>query len=155
MKVNLYIEINFQGRLNAGRGSYGVVLECTGGAGNPVTREHYGAVEDTTKNRLLICALICGLSHITKPCNISVYVNSNYITETITQERLTMWAKGGWVVRSEKVKNSDLWIAVLKLLSNHEISAETTREHPYTLYLKNKLTKIEVEFTKDIREESG
>lgn len=154
MNVRMYIEIDFQGRLNAGRGKYGVILECTGGAGNPITREHYGAIEDTTKNRLLISALICGLSHITKPCKLFIYVNSNYITETITQERLTMWEKGGWVVRNEKVKNADLWIQVLQL-SNHKISAETMREHPYTLYLQNKLTKMEIEFTKDIREESG
>ena len=97
---------------NPGIGGWGAVLNYQG-----TTKEIYGGEHDTTNNRMELTAVIQALSHLKKPCQISLYTDSTYV-----QKGMTEWIDG-WVAKKWKnVKNIDLWQQLLDLSKNHQIS---------------------------------
>ncbi len=109
---------------NPGRGGYGTILRCKG-------REKIisGAVPDTTNNRMELTAAIEGLRQLTRPCQVVLTTDSQYLVKGIT-EWIKGWQRSGWKnSKKEPVVNRDLWELLLKLSENHSIRWNWVRGH--------------------------
>lgn len=109
---------------NPGPGGWGVLL-CKG----DIEKELYGGEADTTNNRMELMAAIKGLEALKKPCNVTLYTDSSYVKNGITQ-----WIKG-WIAKNWKaaggkpVKNQDLWQKLLKATQPHQVEWVWVKGH--------------------------
>ena len=111
-------------RGNPGPGGWGVVL--LSGAHE---KELWGGEPATTNNRMELTAAIEALTALTAPCRVSVYTDSTYVRNGIT-EWLPNWVRRGWRTAGRKaVKNQDLWERLAELAGKHEIEWHWVRGH--------------------------
>jgi len=102
---------------NPGAGGWGAILRY-----KDIEKELSGGEENTTNNRMELMAVINALSALKKPCNISLYTDSKYVMNGIT-EWMPNWKQNGWHTahKSKSVKNIDLWQQLDELIKPHEI----------------------------------
>ena len=109
---------------NPGPGGWGVVLRYGD------TEKHlFGGEEETTNNRMELCAAIEGLGALKRPCRVHLYTDSNYVRSGITQW-MANWKRNGWRTAGRKpVKNEDLWRRLDELAGRHEIEWHWVKGH--------------------------
>jgi ribonuclease HI len=72
-------------------------------------REVTGSEAATTNNRMELSAAIGGLAALKRRCAVTLYTDSKYVLQGIT-EWLPNWKARGWkTAAKEPVKNQDLW----------------------------------------------
>ncbi len=109
---------------NPGPGGWACVLRC-----GTAEKELSGAEADTTNNRMELQAVIAGLSALKEPCAARVVTDSQYVQRAMT-EYLRGWVARGWVnSRGVPVANRDLWEALLRESSRHEVTWSWVRGH--------------------------
>lgn len=93
-------------------------------------KELFEGFRRTTNNRMELRAVIVALESLTKPCNVRLITDSQYVVNTIEKKWLVAWQKRGWR-KSDKspVMNVDLWKRLLPQLEVHQIKFEWTRGH--------------------------
>lgn len=110
MTIRNIVEIYVDGACspNPGRGGWGAVLECGeqskelwGPQENPESFEH------ETNNRMEIMAAIKALQALKRPCDVTLYSDSQYLINTMTRD---------WARRVSK----DLWLALDRAASPHK-----------------------------------
>ena len=96
---------------NPGIGGYGAIISYNGV--ERIVRGHSNAV--TTNNRMEMMAVIEALKALTKPCEVTVYTDSQYILQCTAHNK-------AWLT-NEKRKNSDLWVELITvgLKGKHKI----------------------------------
>ncbi len=94
------------------RGGWGAILQYQGKA-----REISGAERNTTNNRMELLACIKALEAIKNPAlPVSVFTDSAYLHNCLTQKWYQRWQKNGWLTANKKpVENKDLWLRLLAL----------------------------------------
>lgn len=102
---------------NPGKGGWGALLRC-----RDVEKELSGGEPETTNNRMELSAVINALAALKTSCNITLYTDSKYVMDGITQW-LPKWKANGWKTSNKKspVKNIDLWQKLDELVVQHEI----------------------------------
>ena len=102
---------------NPGVGGWGAILRY-----KDIEKELSGGEENTTNNRMELMAVIMALSVLKTKCNISLYTDSKYVMNGIT-EWLANWKRNNWQTSNKKqaVKNIDLWQRLDELTQQHEI----------------------------------
>lgn len=91
-------------RGNPGPGGWGVLLRY-----NDVEKTLNGAEAQTTNNQMELMAAIKGLNAITRPSEVLVVTDSQYVKKGIT-EWIDNWRKRNWKGANGKiVKNIELW----------------------------------------------
>ena len=102
---------------NPGVGGWGAILRY-----KDIEKELSGGEENTTNNRMELMAVIMALSVLKTKCNISLYTDSKYVMNGIT-EWLANWKSNNWRTANKKqaVKNIDLWQRLDELTQQHEI----------------------------------
>ena len=102
---------------NPGVGGWGAILRY-----KDTEKELSGGELNTTNNRMELTAVIEALKALKTTCNITLYTDSKYVMNGIT-EWLDNWKKNGWKTSNKKgeVKNIDLWKALDELVLKHEI----------------------------------
>jgi ribonuclease HI len=114
---------------NPGPGGWGVLLRCQTAQGGMAERELYGGEVLTTNNRMELTAVIQGLNALTRPCDVTVYTDSQYVMHGITQW-LAVWKARGWKTADKKaVKNIDLWQALDQAVILHQVQWRWVRGH--------------------------
>lgn len=109
---------------NPGAGGWGAILRY-----KEVEKELSGAEEQTTNNRMEMKAVIEALKALTRPCNITLYTDSKYVMNGVT-EWLQGWKQNRWRTSAKKeVKNIDLWQELDALLSSHKIQWVWVKGH--------------------------
>ena len=89
---------------NPGPGGWGVWLRS-----GSIERELFGGELATTNNRMELLAVIEGLSALKRPCQVLIYLDSQYVRKGIT-EWINGWKAKGWRTASKQpVKNAELW----------------------------------------------
>lgn len=84
-------------------------------------KELVGAASHTTNNRMELRAAINALQALTRPCEIHLHTDSQYLRQGITQW-VRKWQRNGWRTASKQpVKNQDLWQLLLQVLASHDI----------------------------------
>lgn len=102
---------------NPGAGGWGAILRH-----KDIEKELSGATAETTNNRMEMTAVIEALKALKKECNITLYTDSRYVMDGVTQW-LPNWKRNNWKTTNKKsdVKNVDLWQELDSLVNQHEI----------------------------------
>lgn len=109
---------------NPGPGGWAALLRYDGSE-----KEITGGDPQTTNNRMEMLAVIEGLKSLTRPCEVAVTTDSQYVQKGIT-EWIHGWKARGWRTASKKpVKNVDLWQALDEVQSGHTITWHWVRGH--------------------------
>jgi ribonuclease HI len=98
-------------------------------------KEIFGGEPLTTNNRMELVAAIKGLEALTRPCSVTLYTDSRYVMDGITQW-MPRWKTNGWRTSDRKpVKNDDLWRALDAATERHKVSWRWVAGH--TGHLEN------------------
>lgn len=110
---------------NPGPGGWGVILRH-----KDTEKELSGGAPETTNNRMELTAVIEALKALKTRCVISLYTDSKYVMDGVTQW-LPNWKKNNWRTSNKKsaVKNVDLWQELDELLPKHEILWNWVKGH--------------------------
>lgn len=101
---------------NPGPGGWGAWLRS-----GDHERELFGGEPKTTNNRMELTAVIEALRALKRPCEVSLYTDSQYVRQGIT-EWLANWKKRGWIAANKQpVKNADLWRALDEQAARHQV----------------------------------
>jgi len=122
------VEIHTDGACkgNPGPGGWGALLRSGGHE-----KELYGGAPQTTNNRMELTAVIEALAALKRPCEIDLYLDSQYVRQGITAW-IGNWKARGWRTADKKpVKNVDLWQQLDALASNagHQIRWHWVKGH--------------------------
>lgn len=129
MKVYVYTDGSARGNPD-GPGGYGTVLKYIAPDKTVHEREFSGGFVRTTNNRMELMAAIVGLEALTKPCDVELYSDSQYLIKAFNEHWLEGWMKKGWKRgKNEPVKNVDLWQRLLKAAEPHKISWNWVKGH--------------------------
>ncbi len=109
---------------NPGPGGWGAILRTKG-----VEKELSGGEKDTTNNRMEMMAVIVALEALTRPCEVIVTTDSQYVMKGM-MEWLPGWKKRNWLTAGKKpVKNVDLWQRMEKAAASHKLDWVWVRGH--------------------------
>ena len=109
---------------NPGPGGWGALMIYKG-----AEKELWGGEPNTTNNRMELMAAICGLIALTRPCQVRLITDSQYVMKGI-QEWMPNWKKRGWKTSTkEPVKNADLWQALDEQVNRHQVTWQWVRGH--------------------------
>jgi ribonuclease HI len=109
---------------NPGRGGWACLLRW-----GSVEKELSGAQADTTNNRMELQAVIAGLSALKEPAKVRVVTDSQYVQRAMAQY-LLRWIQNSWRnSRGLPVANRDLWEALLRESSRHQVTWTWVRGH--------------------------
>jgi len=109
---------------NPGPGGWGVLLRS-----GRHEKELCGGENQTTNQRMELQAAIEALRALKKPSRITIYSDSKYVVQGIS-EWIHNWKKNGWKNASKKpVANDDLWQELDKLASRHQVRWQWVKGH--------------------------
>jgi ribonuclease HI len=112
------IEIYTDGacRGNPGVGGWGAIIHYL-----DTSKELFGGSHETTNNQMEMQAVIEGLKALKEPCNITLYTDSKYVMDGITNW-IHGWKQNDW-------KNKELWQELDGLVSKHNIEWKWVKGH--------------------------
>ena len=128
-EVTIYTDGACRG--NPGPGGYGVILSYTA-RGQTYRKELSAGYRSTTNNRMEVLAAITGLEALKNPCRVTLYSDSQYLVNAITQDWVGKWKANEWYrdkKRKEKAKNVDLWKRLLAAMEPHEVTYIWVKGH--------------------------
>lgn len=109
---------------NPGPGAWAAVLRH----GDRV-REIVGSELATTNNRMELSAAIEALNALKEPCSVTLFTDSEYLRNGITQW-IRGWKARGWRTKDKQpVKNEDLWRALDSACARHQVKWEWLKGH--------------------------
>ncbi len=109
---------------NPGPGGYGAILRYGGRV-----KELSGGAKDTTNNRMEMTAAIEALRQLTRPCQVLITTDSQYLVKGMT-EWIAGWQRKGWRnSKKEPVVNKDLWEQLLTLSKPHTVQWKWVKGH--------------------------
>jgi ribonuclease HI len=92
-------------------------------------RELTGGEPATTNNRMELQAAICALAALKESCEITLFTDSEYLRQGIT-EWLPRWRANNWrTVDRKPVKNDDLWRQLSETTSRHRVTWQWLKGH--------------------------
>lgn len=111
-------------RGNPGPGGWGAILVC-----GEHRKELKGHANDTTNNRMELCAAIEALSSLKKNSEVDLYTDSVYVRDGISKW-MDNWKKNNWRTAARKpVKNKELWQALDALNAMHHVEWHWVKGH--------------------------
>ena len=121
-KVYIYTDGACKG--NPGPGGWGALLRF-----QDAEKEFFGGEDNTTNNRMEMMASIEALSKLSRPCEVVLTTDSQYLRKGIT-EWIINWKKRGWKTANKKpVKNADLWKQLDELVQKHDVTWNWVKGH--------------------------
>ena len=111
---------------NPGPGGWGVWLKA-----GEHQKDLCGGERVTTNNRMELMAVIEGLRALKRPCQVALYLDSEYVRKGIT-EWIHGWKTKGWKnAAKQPVKNADLWqvLDALVYQGPHQIEWHWVKGH--------------------------
>lgn len=113
---------------NPGPGGWAYLLRFHGSSGIK-EKEGAGPDPETTNNRMELLGAIQGLAALAKPCDVTLWCDSQYVVKGI-QSWLAGWKRAGWRKADGKpVINQDLWQALDAQLQIHRVEARWVKGH--------------------------
>lgn len=111
-------------RGNPGPGGWGALLRS-----GETEKQLFGGETPTTNNRMELKAAIEGLRALTKPCNVVLTTDSQYVRQGIL-DWMPNWKRNGWKTAAKKpVKNADLWRQLDELARQHSVDWRWVKGH--------------------------
>ena len=111
-------------RGNPGPGGWGAIMRY-----GKTEKQLNGSALDTTNNRMELLAAIEALAALTRPSEVKLTTDSEYLRKGITQW-LAKWKLNGWKTSNKQaVKNQDLWGRLDELALVHSIEWHWVKGH--------------------------
>ena len=128
MKYTIYTDGACSG--NPGPGGWGAVIF----ENNNKQENISGSEKNTTNNRMELSAAIMALKKIKINSEITIYTDSTYVKNGIT-EWVLKWKENGWKNSNKKpVKNKDLWVKLDNLCDQNRVSWKWIKGHSTNKY---------------------
>ena len=128
MKYTVYTDGACSG--NPGPGGWGAVIFDN----NNKQKNISGSEKNTTNNRMELSAAIKALEKIKTNSEITIYTDSTYVKNGIT-EWVLKWKENGWKNSNKKpVKNKDLWVKLNSLCEQNHVSWKWVKGHSTNKY---------------------
>lgn len=109
---------------NPGPGGWGALLQF-----GDAEKELFGGEAQTTNNRMEMLAAIMALESLKEGCAVTLYTDSKYVMDGITQW-MKNWKARGWKTAAKKpVKNQDLWMRLDEASARHQINWQWVKGH--------------------------
>ena len=109
---------------NPGVGGWGALLRY-----GSHEKELYGGEAHSTNNRMELTAIIAGLSVLTRPCEVVICTESQYVKNGM-ESWIHSWKRNGWQTASKKpVKNEDLWKQLDEQVKRHQVTWTWVKGH--------------------------
>ena len=106
------------------------MLQYTDSKGMLHERELSKGYPKTTNNRMELMAAIAGLEALNRPCDVELYSDSKYLTDTFNKGWIDSWIKRGWKKADKsKVLNRDLWERLLEAKEPHNVEFIWVKGH--------------------------
>lgn len=125
--VELYTDGACSG--NPGPGGWAFILRC------PKTGKEMqkaDGVAEATNNQMELMALIRGLETLKEPCEVTLFADSTYVGQGVTQW-MAGWKRNGWQRRANgkvaPLKNAELWKRLDELMETHRIIFSHVKGH--------------------------
>ncbi|HWQ08668.1 MAG TPA: ribonuclease HI [Holophaga sp.] len=113
---------------NPGPGGWAFLLRVRA-AGQVHEKEGSGSEAETTNNRMELSGAIQGLAALSKPCEVALFCDSQYVVKGI-QSWLAGWKRAGWrKADKQPVLNADLWQELDRQIQKHRVEAQWVRGH--------------------------
>ena len=129
MEVTIYTDGSARGNPN-GPGGYGAVLQYVDSKGTLHERELSQGYARTTNNRMELMAAIAGLEALVRPCQVTLYSDSQYLVKAFNEHWIDGWQKKNWKRgKNDPVKNVDLWKRLLAAMEPHEVKFVWVKGH--------------------------
>lgn len=110
---------------NPGPGGFGILIQHAGGE----EKTYFGGESFTTNNRMELRAAIEALRQLPTHEKVSLYTDSMYVKNGIT-EWMPGWIRKGWKnSKGEPVKNQDLWQDLAKEVKRHQVEWHWVKGH--------------------------
>jgi ribonuclease HI len=110
---------------NPGAGGWAaILLDLASGK----VRELSGGEPRATNNRMELTAAIRALEALTRPCQVRLFTDSQYLKKGIT-EWLPGWIARGWRRKDGELQNEDLWRRLSELIQEHTIRWDWVKGH--------------------------
>ena len=108
-------------------------------------KELVGGAADTTNNQMELSAPIAALQELKRPCDVTLYSDSQYLINAFEKGWLENWQKNGWK-RSDKkpVQNVELWKELITLTAKHTVKFVWVKGHADNEYI-NRCDELAVE----------
>ena len=127
--VTIYTDGSARGNPD-GPGGYGAVLQYVDPKGILHERELSAGYERTTNNRMELMAAIVALEALNRPCEVTLYSDSQYLVKAFQEHWIDAWIKKGWKRgKNEPVKNVDLWKRLLRVKEKHQVKFVWVKGH--------------------------
>ena len=102
---------------NPGPGGWAAILNYKG-----IEKVFSGGAISTTNNVMELTAVIEGLKALKEPCMVTLYSDSSYVVNAISENWLETWENNGFKTANKKpVKNRELWEELSILLKRHKV----------------------------------
>jgi len=122
-KVEIYTDGACSG--NPGPGGWAAILVAS-----DKEKELSGGEKHTTNQRMEIMAAVEGLKALTRPCAVTIFSDSAYLVNCMTQKWYVNWQRTGWLnSQRQPVKNQDLWQALLTAMEGHQLTYGKVKGH--------------------------
>ena len=128
MKYKIYTDGACSG--NPGPGGWGAVIFDQ----DDNRKDISGSEKNTTNNRMELLAAIMALKKVKKNSEITIYTDSIYVKNGIT-EWIIKWKDNGWKNANKKpVKNKDFWVKLNYLCEQNKVSWKWAKGHSTNKY---------------------
>ena len=128
MKYTIYTDGACSG--NPGPGGWGAVIFDKDNKQKNIS----GSEENTTNNRMELSAAIMALQEVNTNSEITIYTDSTYVKNGIT-EWVLKWKENGWKnSNKEPVKNKDLWEKLDNLCKQNIVNWKWVKGHASNKY---------------------
>jgi ribonuclease HI len=122
MKTEIFTDGACRG--NPGPGGWGAILRY-----GDIEKQISGSASDTTNNRMELLAAIEALAALTRPSEVQLTTDSQYVRQGITRW-VAKWKLNGWKTSNRQiVKNRDLWERLDALALTHSIDWHWVKGH--------------------------
>lgn len=126
-KVTIYTDGACSG--NPGPGGWAAILIA-----GPHEKEISGGEGETTNNRMELLGVISALELLKRPCEVTLFTDSQYIERAVNEGWLINWKKRGWKRKDGELKNPELWRKLDELLAVHAVTFRWVKGHAENEY---------------------
>ncbi len=110
---------------NPGPGGWAAILNYMG-----FEKVISGGLAETTNNVMELMAVVQALKALKEKCEVTLYSDSSYVVNAITENWLFAWEKNGFKTSTNKpVKNQELWEDLSYLLKKHVVTFVHVKGH--------------------------
>ena len=95
----------------------------------------------TEKNQ----ALEAALGRLTRPVNLKIWTDSEYVGGAVANGWPEGWEKAGWqTTKGKPVKDAEKWASVLGRIRDCEVSVRIRERHEYSRWMEDQLKKVQI-----------